>query len=133
MKNKILPFLLVILLITPFLVAAQSTSNNPCTGNGDLGQCISRIYIWSLGISGLIAVVMCVFGGYLVMTARGNGQQASNGRSYITSSITGMVLLLAAYLLLNTINPDLTNFNVPDFMNVSPTPAPSPTPTPPRQ
>jgi hypothetical protein len=124
MKNKIFPFLLVVLLLTPFLVAAQSGSNNPCTsvsGGGDFGRCVSQVYIWSLGISALIAVVMCIFGGYLVMTARGNGAQAANGRSYIVSSITGMVLLFAAYLILNTINPDLTNFQLPDtFRNEGP-------------
>lgn len=109
MKIRILPLVLVVLLLTPFVVAAQTT---PCGAGGNIGECVSKIYIWSIGISGLLAVVMSVFGGYLVMSARGNGQQAARGKSYIYSSLMGMVLLLGAYLLLNTINPDLTNFSV---------------------
>jgi hypothetical protein len=125
MKIKFLPFFLVVILLTPFVVSAQS---NPCSsGAGNIGQCISQIYLWSLGISGLLAVIMTIFGGYLVMSARGNGQQASKGKSFIYSSLVGMVLLLAAYLLLNTINPDLTNFSIELDPVVTPTNTP-PTP-----
>lgn len=114
MKIKSLPFLLVILLLTPLVVAAQA---NPCASGAsvNLGACISRIYIWSLGISGLLAVAMSVFGGYLIMSARGNGAQVSKGKSYIISSLIGMVLLMCAYLLLNTINPELVDFTTPKF------------------
>ncbi len=118
MKTKILMFVLVVVLMLPMVVAAQGA--NPCTGNipgtdtrvaGDIGACISQVYVWSLGISGLLAVVMTVFGGYLVMTARGNGQQAAKGKSYIFSSLVGLVMLMGAYLLLSTINTDLTDFS----------------------
>lgn len=112
--RKLLPILLLLVMLTPFVVAAQT---NPCTGGtqGNIGQCISRVYIWSLGASGLLAVTMAVFGGYLVMSARGNGQQAARGKSFIISSLIGMLLLAGAYLLLNTINPDLTDFNLPSL------------------
>lgn len=121
MKVRFLPIFLVAVLLTPFVVMAQATPTNPCTGGaaGNIGQCVSQIYLWSLGLSGFLAVVMSVWGGYLVMSARGNGQQAANGKSYIYSSLIGMVLLLSAYLLLNTINPDLTNFSV-DLPSVQP-------------
>jgi high-affinity Fe2+/Pb2+ permease len=111
MKVRLLPVFLVIVLLTPFVVAAQA---NPCTGGaaGNIGQCVSQIYLWSLGLSALLAVVMSIFGGYYIMSARGNGAQATKGKEFIYSSLIGMVLLLAAYLLLNTINPDLTNFSV---------------------
>jgi hypothetical protein len=127
MKIRFLPFFLVVILLTPFVVGAQA---NPCTGGaaGNIGECVSQIYLWSLGLSGILAVAMSIFGGYLVMSARGNGQQASQGKSYIYSSLIGLVLLLAAYLLLNTINPDLTNLS-PDLMPVNPT-GPGTTPTP---
>jgi hypothetical protein len=111
MKVRFLSFFLVVILLTPFVVGAQS---NPCTDPqaGNIGECVTQVYLWSLGLSGLLAVAMAVFGGYLVMMARGNGQQASKGKSFIYSSLIGIVLLMAAYLLLNTINPDLTNFMV---------------------
>lgn len=102
--------LLVVVLLVPFVVSAQA---NPCTGGlqGNIGRCVTQVYLWSLGISGLLAVGMSVLGGYLIMSARGNGAQASKGKDFIYSSLIGIVLLAAAYLLLNTINPDLTKFN----------------------
>lgn len=98
---------LLLLLLLPSFVFAQTPF---CSGG--IGNCVSRVYIWSIGAAGLLALVMLIVGGYLVMTSGGNAQQASNGKSYITSSIVGLGLLLGAYFLLNTINPDLTNFNV---------------------
>ena len=113
MKFRVAPLFLMILLLTPLIVAAQATNTNPCTGaTGNIGKCVSQIYLWSLGLSGLLAVAMSVFGGYLVMTARGNGEQASRGKSFIYSSLVGLFLLMGAYLLLNTINTDLVDFNV---------------------
>jgi hypothetical protein len=81
----------------------------------DFAKALSKIYVWSLGIAALLAMLMVVVGGYLVMTARGNAQQAAKGKEYITSALIGMVILLAAYLILNTINNDLVDFEVPSL------------------
>jgi len=119
MKRKIFSFFVLIALMMPLVVMAQA---NPCTGpNGDIGKCVSRVYVWSLGVSGLLAVVMIIFGGYRVMTAGGNASKASDGKSYIYSSLIGLVLLLASYLILNTINTDLTDFTTPDLSAPAPT------------
>jgi hypothetical protein len=70
---------------------------------------------------------MIVFGGYKVMSAGGNASRARDGKSYIYSSLVGLVLLLASYLILNTINTDLTDFTTPSFDNqpiTNPAPAP---------
>lgn len=125
MKIKVLAFFMVLVLMSPVVVAAQT---NPCTGGatGNISQCVSQVYIWSLGVSATLAVIMTIFGGYLVMSARGNGQQAAKGKSYIYSSLIGMVLLMGAYLLLNTINTDLTDFTV-DYGSLSPSPTAVPT------
>jgi len=126
MKIKFLRLILVIALLMPFVAAAQ----NPCTstpgpGNGgNLGRCVSQIYLWSLGLSAVLAVSVCVWGGYLVMTARGNAAQASNGKSYVYSAIMGMVILFGAYIILNTINPDLTDLTTPS-LNTIETPVPT--------
>jgi hypothetical protein len=129
MKLKFLPIVLALILLVPFVVAAQNTSNNPCVGGGNLGACVSRIYIWSIGISALLAVLMTIFGGYFIMTARGNGAQVEKGKDYIRGSLIGMVLLLAAYLILNTINTDLTDFRTTD-LNAPATQTPAQTPPP---
>ncbi len=139
MKLRFLPIVLLTILLVPFVVMAQTGPTNPCSTGANIGLCVARIYIWSIGVSGLLAVLMSVLGGYLIMSARGNGAQVQKGKDYIYSSLIGMVLLLAAYLILNTINTDLTNFNVdlnagpsatPAVPPPGPPPGPGPTPAP---
>jgi hypothetical protein len=91
---------------TPF-VRPRSNLNS-----SNVSQLVSQIYVWSLGVAGMAAVTMSVVGGYMIMTARGNGGQVSRGKEYLTASLIGLVLLMAAFLILNTINSDLTNFSI---------------------
>lgn len=120
--KKILVIIALILLATPLLVFAQ-TQTNPCTaaalkGKGTdaaktaLPTCISQIYKWSLGIAVILALLMMVLGGYYIMTARGNAEQATKGKEFIESALIGVVLLFAAWLILNEINPDFVDFKL---------------------
>ncbi|HYE22322.1 MAG TPA: hypothetical protein VD998_01890 [Verrucomicrobiae bacterium] len=110
MKTLKVVFLVCLMALLPMAAYAQ----NPCVaggGNqGQLGRCVSQIYLWSLGVAGILGVFMGVIGGYLVITSAGNAERATRGKSYLYSSILGIVLLLGAYLILSAINPDLTNF-----------------------
>ena len=94
---------------------------NPCTVDAvkgstnklsSLPRCINQVYVWSLGIGALLALLMTVLGGYYYMTSAGNAEQASKGTEMIWGAVIGLVLLFGAYLLLNTINPDLVNLKV---------------------
>ena len=78
---------------------------------------LTRIYLYSLGLAALLAVMMAVFGGYLVMMARGNAAQAARGHEFMTSGLIGLLILAGAFLILNTLNPDLTDFNIPSLNN----------------
>jgi hypothetical protein len=109
MKNKIV---LVTIFSLAFPVIVLAATQNPCVNaTPDLGRCVGQVYIWAMGAAAVLALFMIVFGGYMTMTAAGNAERASRGRSFITSSLLGLLLLFGAYLLLNQINPDLTNFN----------------------
>jgi hypothetical protein len=127
MKKKIAVIFCLIVLMTPLLSLAQTT-NNPCSVNGignqnvssALPKCVNQIYVWSLGVSVLLAMLMIVLGGYYIMTAGGNAEQSSKGKEYITSALIGVVILFAAYLLLNEINPDLVNFNLNSLNGLNP-------------
>jgi len=114
MKKTII-IITLILLIAPLVAFAQAQAVNPCSIAGgvapnSLPRCINQIYIWSLGVGSLLALLMIIIGGYYYMTAAGNAERSSTGTEMIWSSIIGLALLFGAYLLLNTINPDLVNF-----------------------
>jgi len=113
--KKIIALSLLFLLIAPSVAFAQNPCMNTQTGQEAataLPRCINQIYVWSMGVAALLAFLMIVLGGYFIMTAGGNAEQSTKGKGFITSSLMGMVILFAAYLLLNQINPDLVNFNL---------------------
>ncbi len=78
--------------------------NSPATSLGDL---IGMIFNYSLQILGLIVFLMILFSGFQWLLAGGNPGTISKARSRITQALLGAVILLASYLILNTINPDL--------------------------
>ena len=104
--RKLFKSLLVLSLFAPNVTWAQSL----CTGLA-LGPCVNKIYLISMAAAAILAVIMTIVGGFMVMTARGNAQQAASGKSYLASSIIGLILLLGAFVILNTIHPQFTNFN----------------------
>jgi hypothetical protein len=105
----------------PAATVNPSTSNPTPVDTSSLPALINQIYIWSLGVAGLLALLMMILGGYTYMTAAGNAQQAAKGKDYILSSLIGIALLLCSYLLLKTINPQFTQLNV-SSINTTQTP-----------
>ncbi len=67
---------------------------------------IFQLFMALIVVAGVIAVVV---GGYLYMTAGGNGGQVETAKTWIKSALFGIVLALASYLILNTINPQLAS------------------------
>ncbi len=72
----------------------------------DIGKYFNIIFQIAIGLCGALAVIMIVIGGVQYM-----GDESIFGKteakSRITKAILGLVIALAAYALLNTVNPDL--------------------------
>jgi len=126
------------LVFSPFLVqAADNSVSTRCSGWQGQGWClevpipglpevvtspaeyISKLYIAAAMIAGILAVGMIVYAGFLWMTSPAIGK-IEEAKNRIWSAIIGVILLLASYLILNTINPDLVNLKLGsvDFGNV---------------
>jgi len=58
---------------------------------------ISMVLTAALSLLGVIFLIFLIYGGMMWMTARGNDQRLSKAKSIITDSITGVVLVGAAY------------------------------------
>ncbi len=65
---------------------------------------LANIIIAVIVSVGLIAVVV---GGYVYMTAGGNAQRISSAKTIVASALLGIMLALASFIILNTINPSL--------------------------
>jgi len=87
----------------------------------DLADYISVFYAFIVPLIAIAAVVMVMFGGFKWVTAAGNSGQIGSAKKTITNAVIGLVLALASYLLLYTINPALVSldtFKIP-FVQMS--------------
>ena len=87
-----------------------------CSGTGDSLQCnglanyIITIYKWLIGAVGIVAVAAIMYAGFLWLTAGGNSGNTTKAREVMMNSLVGLALTLGSYLILYTINPELTQF-----------------------
>ncbi len=72
---------------------------------------INIVYTWLLPAAALIAVVMMMLGGLQYVLSRGKSKYIEKAKTRITNAITGVVILLSIFVILNLIDPRLTVFN----------------------
>ena len=81
----------------------------------DLAQLIQAIFSWSINIIGLVIFVQFFRAGFKWFTSRGNSSTIGQATEMMKNAALGAVVLFSAWLILNTINPDLVKntFTVP--------------------
>jgi hypothetical protein len=79
-------------------------TKNPCP----FGKYLNILIKIFLGIAAVLAMVMIVVGGVEYMTSE-LASSKEEGKKSITNAVLGLLLALGAYMILNTINPDLLN------------------------
>ncbi|MDQ5949128.1 MAG: hypothetical protein QG589_254 [Patescibacteria group bacterium] len=87
----------------------QNDPNANCKTN--LKTYLEGMFKLLIGVSAILAFVMLVYAGFLYTTSEGVGQ-TTNARSKIEDAIWGLVLVIGAYAILNTINPKILEFNL---------------------
>lgn len=89
-----------------------------------LPEYIAGVYRYALGIAAILAVVMIMIGGVQYIIGSSTGSEAvTAARTRITNAITGLVLVLSAYLVLYVVNPNLTAFDALEISYVAAIPA----------
>lgn len=63
----------------------------------------------------LAAAIYIAIGAYLYFAAAGNAELSRAGKDYITRAITGLVLALLAWVLLNTLSTQFTTLTDPSL------------------
>ena len=69
---------------------------------------ISSLYTWALGIGALVALGVLIYGGIIYTTSAGNESRMGDAKEWVFGAVIGLFLLFGSYLILNTINPELT-------------------------
>lgn len=84
----------------------------------DIAEYINAFYKYFAGVAGILAATMIVFAGFRWITAGGNATRIEGAKSTLNGAFIGLVLTLTAYVLLNTINPELVTLRFPPLMGV---------------
>lgn len=107
--KRILPILLLAFLLLPLFVGAQE-GLVPCGQEGNpcqlchLFQLINNILNWVLFVFiPVIAPIFIVIGGIYILVARGNPGTYTQGRSVLTATVVGLIIVYTAWVLLNTV------------------------------
>lgn len=69
--------------------------------DGDLMDLVTRIVNIILIVVGIIAVVYLIYGGIQYVTAGGEAEKATKGRTTITNAIIGIVIIAASLAIYN--------------------------------
>lgn len=68
---------------------------------------VKYIFNFSIGIAGFIAFLMITYGGIRYILSRGNPASMADANNQIFSGLIGLVVILASWMILTTINPQL--------------------------
>lgn len=82
----------------------------PATG---IGGFITNFYSFALMMAGILAFGAIVYGGIKYAVGKGNPSSETEGKSWITNALLGLLLLAGAYVILFTINPQIVTLNIP--------------------
>jgi hypothetical protein len=80
-------------------------------GPTSIGTYVKAIYKYAIGIVGILAAVVLMFGGLLWLTAGGNANQVGEAKAWIGAALTGLIVALCSFMILATISPKLVEIN----------------------
>lgn len=73
-----------------------------CTGE-DLYTLIGNVIRFGLDFAAIIAVVIILWGGFLILISGGSSDRLAQGKNAITAAVVGLIIVLTAWLIVNTI------------------------------
>jgi hypothetical protein len=67
--------------------------------SGSLLGTIDRVLTWLLGLAGALAVIYLIYGGILYITAGGDAEKATKGRTALVNAIIGIIIIALAMVI----------------------------------
>ncbi|MDD5569217.1 MAG: pilin, partial [Candidatus Pacebacteria bacterium] len=118
--KKIVLALMMLLLAAPvFILAAGLENNYPALPNTDVGANAggANFFLYAFNfliIAGIvIAALVIMYQGITILFSRGDVAKATEGKDGIKRALVGLAILFGAYLILVTVNPNLTIIKLP--------------------
>jgi len=83
--------------------------------NQNLNEIVAWFYYFIVSVAGIAAFFALILGGFEWMTSAGDPSKVSSAKERMSSAMLGLIIILASYLILQVINPELTTLNLPDL------------------
>lgn len=98
-------------LLEPLPCIAGTSTDKTCGPNNttetiNLNDYIGYVFKFSIALAAFLAVIMIIIGGFQYMTSE-TPFSKSDGKEKIWNAVTGLLMVLASYLILATIDPRL--------------------------
>lgn len=81
------------------LAAPLFPSGGPSTTANDIVDFIKKLQAIVIGIAGIVAITMFIYGGFLMITSSGNEERLKKAKSTLTAAIIGVIIFSCAYLI----------------------------------
>ncbi|MFO0704673.1 MAG: hypothetical protein U0517_01710 [Candidatus Andersenbacteria bacterium] len=97
------------LLLAQQYISPPSSVNLPGSSGGvTITTPIVNVINWGLAVAGGVAILVLIISGFLYVTAAGNERGLERAKTGIKGAITGIIIMLLAAIIVNTINFALT-------------------------
>lgn len=74
---------------------------------------VSTVFNFLLMVAGLAAFIMIIWGGINYLTSAGDPSKTRDAKKQVFAAILGLIILFSAWIILNSINPELVNIREP--------------------
>lgn len=100
-------------------IPTVNLSQPTCVANTDgsfkcsvpwIGEYITGLYNYGMGIAGILAAIVLMAGGVLWLVSGGDASKVTQAKELILGSVVGLIILAAAYVIMSQVNPELTIF-----------------------
>lgn len=86
------------------------TLPNPFGSSTSVTDIVVNIINFAIGIIGIVALVMFIYGGFVILTAHGNADQMKKGAHTLVYAVIGMIVVLTSYSVLSYIFSQVYGF-----------------------
>ena len=94
-------------------IFCYTRTSHECYYVTGLQQYIRLMYMFLVGAIGIVSVGMLVFGGYQYILSQGNPTKIGDAKDTVINSILGLALGLLSYVILFSVNPQITSLSIP--------------------
>ena len=81
----------------------------------DLQAALITAIQWILGLLGLVAVIMIIYGGFMWMTAGGNDDRVGSAKKILSAAVIGLIIVLLSWAIISFAINVFSNTTNPQF------------------